>query len=120
MNKNTIIALVIGLVIGGLVIWLLMFFAQGTSFGTYLGLKIKTGQTVTPESGTRQECGCWINKDAKTWSDVGCTSEWDLSGPTKCTGTCTAKGCQGQTCGILDWGAGGTLLRTQGDGGEYR
>lgn len=45
MNKNTIIALVIGLVIGGLAIWLFMFFAQGSSLGTAIGLS-KTGGTT--------------------------------------------------------------------------
>lgn len=48
MNKNTIIALIIGLVIGGLVIWLLTSFGVNLG-GTYLtGTKTTSTTTATP------------------------------------------------------------------------
>lgn len=46
MNKNTIIALVIGLVIGGLAMWLFIFSVQDTGLGTAIGLKKSVTTTV--------------------------------------------------------------------------
>ncbi len=126
MNKNTIIALVIGLVIGGAAIWLFTFFAQGTSLGTAIGLN-KTGSAPVDWSkyiAVQDKNNFSVKNGATTKKinqntlaiitpeqyehDVFCACDtlvegvpWcedgcDLSGG-HCGGTCSGSGCGGMS-----------------------
>lgn len=91
MNKNTIIALVIGLVIGGLAIWLFMFFAQGSSLGTAIGLNKGGSVTTKRYKMYATDQGNKSYEELKKAADIQKEEGGEDSGVSTCHGHCKVR-----------------------------